>query len=274
MIGVVIGLLVAVGVVVALLWVFQRGLIYFPSSQPAPPVEAYFALGQEAALATDDGLELSAWFLPPVGGRSLATVIVFNGNAGGRELRAPLAAALTRKGLGVLLLDYRGYAGNPGSPSEDGLLADARAARAYLLSRADVDPARLVYFGESLGAAVAVALAAEHPPAALILRSPFTSLADIAAVHYPFLPAGLMLRDRYESIERIGRVRAPLLVVAGQRDRIVPMEQSRRLFAAASGPKRFHPVADADHNDAALLAGADMVNAMIDFVAQAVEPRT
>ena len=122
----------------------------------------------------------------------------------------------------MLLLDYRGYVGNPGSPSEDGLLADARAARAYLLSRADVDPARLVYFGESLGAAVAVALAAEHPPAALILRSPFTSLADIAAVHYPFLPAGLMLRDRYESIERIGRVRAPLLVVAGQRDRIVP----------------------------------------------------
>jgi fermentation-respiration switch protein FrsA (DUF1100 family) len=108
-------------------------------------------------------------------------VLVFNGNGGNRAHRAPLAAALSRSGLAVLLFDYRGYGGNPGAPTEPGLLADARAARAYLASRPGVDPGRLVYLGESLGAAVAVALAVEVPPLALVLRSPFTSLATWAA---------------------------------------------------------------------------------------------
>ncbi len=185
---------------------------------------------------------------------------------GNRTHRAPLAAALAREGFGVLLFDYRGYGGNPGTPTEAGLLADARAARAYLAARGDVDPARLVYLGESLGAAVAVALAAEAPPRALVLRSPFTSLTDVGRRHYPLLPVGLLLRDRYPSLERIGGVAAPVLVVAGERDRLVPVEQSRRLYAAAPGPKRFVLIADADHNDFALLAGAEFIGAVARFL--------
>jgi len=159
----------------------------------------------------------------------------------------------------MLLFDYRGYGNSAGSPDERGLALDARAARRYLLSRPDVDAAGLVYFGESLGAAVAVELAAEHPPAALVLRSPFTSMADVGAYHYPILPVRLLLRDRYVAIDRIAHVRAPLLVIAGGNDRIVPLEQSRRVHDAARSPKAFVVIEGADHNDAALNAGPIVV---------------
>ena len=125
-------------------------------------------------------------------------------------------------GLAVLLFDYRGYGGNPGHPTEEGLAADARAALGYLAGRPEVDPERVIYFGESLGAAVALRLATERPPAALVLRSPFASLAEVGRRHYPVLPVSLLLRDRYDSAALAGRLDAPLLVVAGGRDQIVP----------------------------------------------------
>ena len=137
----------------------------------------------------------------------------------------------------MLLFDYRGYGGNSGRPSENGLAADARAAQAWLAAQPDVE--RVVYFGESLGAAVAIGLAVERPPAALVLRSPFTSLADVGAVHYPWLPVRRLLLDRYPSIERIGSLSAPLMVIAGDRDDIVPESLSKRLYDAAAEPKRF-----------------------------------
>jgi fermentation-respiration switch protein FrsA (DUF1100 family) len=194
-------------------------------------------------------------------------VLVCNGNGGDRSMRADLAAALTRLGLAVLLFDYRGYGGNPGSPTEAGLAADARAALAYLAGRPDVDPARVVYLGESLGAAVALRLATERPPAALVLRSPFASLAEVGRRHYPVLPVSLLLRDRYDSAALAGRLTAPLLVLAGARDRIVPAEHSRRLFAAAPQPKRLAVLDGADHNDHDLLAGPRLVDALRSFLA-------
>jgi pimeloyl-ACP methyl ester carboxylesterase len=182
-------------------------------------------------------------------------VLVCNGNGGNRSLRAPLAEMLAGMGLHVLLFDYRGYAANPGNPTEAGLAADARAAQAYLAGRPEVDPDRLVYFGESLGAAVALRLATERPPAALVLRSPFASLAEVGRHHYPVLPVSLLLRDRYEASALAGRLTAPLLVVAGERDRIVPVGHSRRLFAAAPEPKRLVVLDGVDHNDHELNAG-------------------
>src|SRR5262249_9324788 len=154
----------------------------------------------------------------------------------------------------------------PGTPSETGLLEDARAARTYVTSRPDVRSDHLVYFGESLGAAVAVSLALDHPPAALILRSPFTSLEDMARLHYPLLPSGPLLRDRFDSIGRIPRVRCPVLVLAGERDSIVPPEQSRRLYESVSGDKRLVLIAGADHNDFDLLAGRRMMDEIARFL--------
>jgi len=200
-------------------------------------------------------------------GDARPALLVCNGNGGDRSMRADLAAALSRLGLAVLLFDYRGYGGNPGSPTETGLAADARAALAYLAGRPEVDPERVVYLGESLGAAVALRLATERPPAALVLRSPFASLAEVGRRHYPVLPVSLLLRDRYDSAALAGRLAAPLLVVAGGRDRIVPASHSRRLFAAAPEPKRLVVLEGADHNDHELLAGPRLVDALRSFLA-------
>ena len=181
-------------------------------------------------------------------------------------MRAPLATALAQHGIATLLMDYRGYGGNAGSPSEAGLALDARAARSYVARRPDVDPARIVYFGESLGSGVAVGLAADERPFALILRSPFPSLADLGRLHYPLLPVRWLLRDRFDCLDRIRRVNCPLLVIAGTRDGIIPVAQSERLFEAAVEPKRLVRIDGADHNDYELLAGARVIEAVVDFL--------
>jgi len=254
---------------VVLAWVFQRRLVYFPFDDvPAPATLGLHAV-ETIAFSTADGLELQGWFVhAPHAPR--ATIVVFNGNGANRAYRAPLAAALQARGFDVLLFDYRGYGGNPGSPTETGLADDARAARTYVATRRNVASERIVYFGESLGAAVATTLAVEEAPAALILRSPFTSMADMAALHYPYLPARRLLRDRFETIGRIAHAGAPLLVVAGDADTIVPADNSRRLFEAAAQPKRFVLVRGADHNDDALTAGPEVIWAVVQFLDEAL----
>ena len=122
------------------------------------------------------------------------------------------------------------------------------------------------YLGESLGAAVAVGLAVEHPPAALVLRSPFTTMADVGRYHYPWVPVRWLVRDRYPTIERIARLRTPLLVIAGESDRIVPFEQSRRAYDAAGGPKTFRSLPGGDHNDYELLAGDTVIDSITRFL--------
>jgi uncharacterized protein len=260
--------LVATGLA-ALLWSQQRRLIYFPSPGPVPSAAAVLPGGRDVVLHTDDGIPLGAWYFPAGSGRA---VLVCNGNGGDRSSRGALAAALTRAGYSVLLFDYRGYGGNAGRPSEDGLAADARAARAWLAGQPGVDAGRIAYFGESLGAAVAVRLAAEQPPAALVLRSPFTSLADVAAAQYPWLPVRRLLLDHYPSIDRIGALVSPLLVVAGDRDEIVPVALSRRLYDAAPTPKRFLLVPGASHNDPQLLAGQQLIGAVDRVLSDAMPP--
>jgi uncharacterized protein len=268
-------LLVVVAVLAApigLLWAFQRRLLYLPAPRTVPPAASVLPGAEEVAFETADGLRLGGWFVSPGDrGNTRAmpgpAVLVCNGNGGNRSLRAPLAAALARLGLAVLLFDYRGYGGNPGHPTEAGLAADARAALDYLAARPEVDPARVVYFGESLGAAVALRLATERPPAALVLRSPFASLAEVGQLHYPLVPVSLLLRDRYDSAALAGRLAAPLLVVAGARDRIIPASHSRRLFAAAPQPKRLVVLDGADHNDYDLLAGPRLLAELRRFLA-------
>jgi hypothetical protein len=165
----------------------------------------------------------------------------------------------------VLLIDYRGYGGNPASPTEDGLAQDVRAARGFLLTTIGVPPERILYYGESLGGAVVVELATEHPPAGLVLRSPFVDLASVAHEHYPFLPVGLLLRDRHPIADRIATVRVPTTVVYGTGDSIVPPAQSGQVANAAGGPTRLVAVAGADHNDPALLNGAELIGAIVDL---------
>ncbi len=246
------------------LWTVQRRLIYFPD-RSTPDVGLLGSGWDQVVYDTSDGLTLEAWYRAPDSGQPV--VIVFNGNAGNRGGRISFGAGLADSGLGVLLTDYRGYGGNPGHPTEDGLARDARAALQFVRERATMTP--VVYFGESLGAAVAVELATFEPPIALVLRSPFTSLADVGRVHYPWLPVSALLKDRYPSIERISSVQVPTLVIAGESDSIVPVDQSRALYAAAPGPKRLRVIPSADHNDPILVAGHDVIETVAAFIAEA-----
>jgi fermentation-respiration switch protein FrsA (DUF1100 family) len=264
-----LAIVVTAAVLLAIIWTLQRRMIYFPLQEVPSPADLAFDAVEEVTFDTADGLRLHGWFfgVPFAGGSRLPiTVLVFQGNAGNRAYRAAFAQRLRGHGLQVMLFDYRGYGGNPGSPSERGLASDSRAARAWLVARSGVDPSRVVYFGESLGTGVATELAAAHPPAALVLRSPFASLADVARYHYPLLPAGLLLRDRFDSISRIARVGAPILIIAGSRDGIVPLDSSRRLYEAAPDPKRLLVISGADHNDEVLFTGDEMIAAIVRFL--------
>jgi fermentation-respiration switch protein FrsA (DUF1100 family) len=254
------GLLAVVLLVVTLAYLFQRSLVFLPSDGPVPSAGDVLPGARDVTLTTSDGLELGAWFVPALG-TERGTVLVAPGNAGDRSLRAPLAAALRERGLSVLLFDYRGFGGNPGDPTEEGLALDVRAAREYLLEDRD----RLIYFGESLGAGVVTELATEHPPAGLVLRSPFTELSAVAQEHYPFLPTKLLLKDRFPVVENVARISVPTAVVYGSADSIVPAEQSRAVADAAAGPVERVEVRDADHNDAVLLDGPQVIDAVAEL---------
>ncbi|GHG48675.1 MULTISPECIES: alpha/beta hydrolase [Amycolatopsis] len=255
---------VVVVLVLAALWAFQRRLIYLPDARSLPAAASVLPGAEDVRLRTADGLELGAWYLRPTGRDPAATVLVAGGNGGNRAGRAPLAAKLAQAGLAVLLLDYRGYGGNPGDPSEAGLALDVRAAHRFLTEDRRVPPGRLVYFGESLGSAVVTELALEHPPAGLLLRSPFADLAAVAAEIYPYLPVRLLLRDRFPVKEQVARLRVPTVVVVGGRDSIVPPSQSREVAAAAAA--RLVEIPGADHNDPVLLDGPELVGAVRSLV--------
>ena len=256
--------LAVVALLLAGLWLFQRRLIYLPSGRVAPIADVLPGWSEET-ITTADGLDLLAWYSPPQPNEPV--VLVLPGNAGNRSDRAPLGARLAEEGFGVLLVDYRGYGGNPGHPSEAGLALDAEAAGSFI--REEAPGHDVVLFGESLGAAVAIGLAVEEPATALVLRSPFTSLADVGAVHYPFLPVRALLRDSYPSCDRIGSVESPVLVIAGSADSIVPPAQSRTIYELASRPKELLLIEDADHNDYGLLAGSTMIEAVVRFIRDA-----
>ena len=242
------------------LWGLQRRLLYFPGGA-VPPVEQVLPGGEEVALSTSDGHTLGAWWVP--GGAT--AVVVYPGNAGNRAGRVPLAQDLAALGLSVLLVDYRGYGGNQGAPSEDGLLADGRAAMDWVTARDDV--VDVVLFGESLGAGVAIGVAAPRPPArepaALVLRSPFTSVVDVARAHYGPVPTWLVW-DRFPSEERITDVSAPVLVLGTEDDEVVPVALSRRLAEVAGA--RLVPIDATGHNDPALVHGDRLVAAVADFL--------
>ncbi|HWC27455.1 MAG TPA: alpha/beta hydrolase [Solirubrobacteraceae bacterium] len=231
-----------------------NALLFFPSRTIVQtPADAGLRY-DDVRFQTDDGAALHGWWVQRRAA-ALGHVLLFHGNAGNVGDRVLHAAVLTAVGFDVLLFDYRGYGHSSGAPSERGTYRDARAALACLLRRPDVDPERLVYLGESLGGAVALELALERPPAGLVLLSAFTGVREMARVHYPVIPPALV-PDAYPSLRLIAGLRAPLLVLHGEDDMIVPVEQGRALFDAAPEPKRLRIVPGVGHNDIVFSAGA------------------
>ena len=226
---------------------FQRSLTYFPDTTRPTPADSEVPEFAPVTLETGDGLSLLAWYAPPraTGAPSL---VYFHGNAGHIGMRGFKVRAYLNAGLGVLLTTWRGYSGNPGTPTEDGLYADGRAARAFLRTRGCGDAQQILY-GESLGTGVAVHLARESSPAALVLEAPYSSVVDIASGRFPLLPVGPLIADRFDSAAKIGKVTAPLLIVHGERDRTIPVRLARKLFRRAREPKEGVFIPEADHAD-------------------------
>jgi fermentation-respiration switch protein FrsA (DUF1100 family) len=231
---------------------FEETLIYFPSRELAASPPSFGLPYEEVVL--DGGVH--GWFLPAPGKASF-TGLVCHGNAGNISGRLDRAMAFHGLGMDVFLFDYRGFGRSPGQPSEEGTYEDAVAARRHLVEERRIPSERLVLFGESLGAAVALELALRETAAALVLEAPFTSIADMTRVAYPFLaPFIPWVRTRYDNLKKIPRVAIPLLILHGRSDPVVPFAHGEALFRAAREPKNFLAFESSGHADA-FLAGGD-----------------
>jgi fermentation-respiration switch protein FrsA (DUF1100 family) len=237
--------LLGYGALVALLYVTQRAIQYFPERFRTTPAAAGLPQAQEVMLDTADGERVIVWHVPPRGNKPV--VLYFHGNGGSLRMRVDRFRDLTADGSGLVALSYRGYGGSSGAPTEAGLAADALAAYAFTTDHYPAE--RIVLWGESLGSGVAVALAAEMPVGWLILQSPFTSAADVGAQSYWFVPVRLLMKDQFRSDLRIGKVTAPVLVLHGERDGVVPIALAERLYGLINAPKRFVRFAEVGHND-------------------------
>lgn len=270
-----LGIVVAVyAALVAVMYLNQRSLMY-PGARGVPPspAEAGTPALSVVTYATADGLELTGWFHAAAPGRP--TIVYFQGNAGHIAERAFKSTPWVREGFGVLYGGYRGYGGNPGAPSEAGLALDAEAALAFA-ARNGAPANDIVLYGESLGTGVATALAHHQaqtgkPVRGLILESPFTSMVDAAAHHYPWLPVRTLVKDRFDTIGRIAGIGAAVLVLHGTADRVVPFSQGEAVFAAARDPKSKAWFEGGGHTDLDDFGAGAVISAFLDGVTEPAE---
>ena len=249
----------------ALLWTFQRNLLYpAPRELPGSPPAGY----RQVRVETSDGLALGAWYRPASAGRP--TILFFSGNAASLATSAEWCRALADAGFGLLLLAYRGYDGNPGAPSEQGLYRDGRAAVAWLAGQG-VD--RPVLAGLSLGSGVAAEMAYEAAastgwphgvtPRALLLFSPYRSIPEVAAARYPIFPVRLLARDRFDTASKLAALRVPIFVAHGEDDQVVPFAQGLAVYNSAPEPKRLVAMRGIGHD----YSSAEVLGAIEVFLA-------
>ncbi|MDP3197805.1 alpha/beta hydrolase [Tabrizicola sp.] len=262
--------LVTFGVLYATLlsgmYLWQRDLQYFPTRRDPAPQAVGLAGVDRVVLATPDGESIVLWTSPPRADRP--TVLFLHGNGGEIADRADRFAFYQSRGLGVAFLSWRGYGGSSGSPSETGLLTDAKTAYDHLRTQG-LQPGRIVLVGESLGTGIAVQLAAANPVGAVVLEAPYSAAVDLARVAYPWLPVGLLMKDQFRSRDHIGAVRAPILILHGEADKVIPPGFGRRLFDAAEDPKTFLSLGPVGHE--ALFDPATWAEGA-DFIDRAVTP--
>jgi fermentation-respiration switch protein FrsA (DUF1100 family) len=248
-----------------LVYLGQRALQYFPERARTPPAAAGLPEAEEVVLDASDGERVIVWHIPPRGEKPV--VLYFHGNGGSLRSRVDRFRALAADGTGLIALSYRGYGGSSGRPTEKGLIDDALTAYAFAAAR--YPASRLALWGESLGTGVAVALAAQKPVGRIVLESPFTSIADIAAQIYWFFPVRLLIKDSFRSDLLIGTVTAPFLILHGDKDSIVPIALGDELYKLITAPKRFVRFPGAGHNE---LAAYGALEAAKQFLSEPVQP--
>jgi uncharacterized protein len=248
---------------VALLYMFQRSLQYFPERRRTTPRAAGLSEAEEVILGTADGEQVIIWHVPPH--EDHPVFLYFHGNGGALRWRDERFRALIADGSGLVALSYRGYGGSSGRPTETGLLNDAAAAYAFAIERYPAE--RIVLWGESLGSALAIAVAAERPVGCVVLEAPFTSAVDVGARHYWFVPVRLFMKDQFRSDLRARKVRSPVLILHGEKDSVVPIDLSKRLYSMIKSPKRFVTVNGAGHNDLGARAVAEAKQFIVEFPA-------
>ena len=247
----------------------EKRFVFFPERDVAGTPDDAGLQYEDVYLTSPDGLTLHGWFLPGRAGVSspdTQTWLWFHGNGGNLGTRVgQLERAHHLLGVHQFIFDYRGYGNSEGQPTEQGIYLDARAALKYLRSRSDINPDRIVYFGHSLGAAIAIELAVEHPPLGMALIAPFSSIKDMAELTISFPLASWFVRGHFDSVKRIQRVHVPLLVMHGELDEMVPYWQGMKLYQAASRPKRFVTLYGASHNNVQHVAGHIMERVLVQF---------
>jgi len=260
-----IAALAAVAFWTVLLMLFEEKFIFFPSDYPDGYYDDAKSVPnlEDCWFTAEDGVKLHAWFARSDSAH--ATLLMAHGNAGNLAHRLPIIKALRDAGFNVLMFDYRGYGRSEGSPTEDGVYRDGRAAFDYLSQRTDVDSSSIILFGTSLGGAVAVDVATHRPAAGLILEATFSNAKDVARIAYPFLPAQFILRSEFDSEEKIRSIRIPTLFIHGGEDNIIPVALGRKLYAAANEPKSFYLIPGADHNDTFWVGGAEYLQTIRSF---------
>lgn len=238
------GLVIAYGAFCLALYLAQRSFIYFPDTNfPALPEKDDTGF---VRVSTDDGLMLIGWYSPAQEGKK--TIVYFHGNAGNIEHRLPLAQEYIAQGYGVLLAEYRGYGGNPGSPSEEGFYKDA-AAYLDFLNQQDVPSDQIVLYGESIGSGVAVEMAKRYSGiAALLLVTPLSRALDLAEKHYSFVPVKYLLKDRFDNLSKIADLKMPVVFFMAGKDEVIAPEFGNTLYEAASAKKHRYDFSDAGHN--------------------------
>lgn len=257
--------LIGYGGLLLLVYLGQRALQYFPERAHTPPAAAGLPEAEEVVLDSSGGERVIVWHIPPRGEKPV--VLYFHGNGGSLRGRVDRFRALAADGTGLIALSYRGYGGSSGRPTEKGLIDDALAAYAFAAAR--YPASRLALWGESLGTGVAVALAAQKPVGRIVLESPFTSIADIAAQIYWFFPVRLLIKDSFRSDLLIGTVTAPFLILHGDKDSIVPITLGDQLYKLITAPKRFVRFPGAGHNE---LAAYGALEAAKQFLSEPVQP--
>ena len=249
--------------IATLLFVFQRSFLYLPDKTTPDAAAAAQAFSiKPITLTTADGLSLRSWWYASQNAHSRSVIIILHGNAGHAGYRFSKFASMMEAGFNVLFLEYRGYGGNPGKPTESGLTQDTTAAIHYLRDHG-FPASQVALYGESLGCGLAIDQASNKRFAAVVLEAPYTSIADVAQDHYWFLPAGWLTRDRFESLSKIHQIDAPLLILHGNKDQVINPEHGHRMFAAASEPKAAIFVPGAGHND---LYYSDVGTKVIEFL--------